>query len=262
MLFRANFHTHTRFDDGADTPEDIVRAAIDKGFEAIGFTVHSYMPFESDWLLERADEERYLAEIERLKKEYSGKIHVYNGIELDYFSDQDPSPYDYVIGSVHCIKKDGAYFDVDDTPEVISDACERYYAGDFNALAEDYYSLVADVAEKTGCDIIGHFDLMTKFNEGDRLFDTADTGYRKAWKKAADKLLGSGAVFEVNTGAMARGYRTEPYPSHEIFTYLKTNGASFILTSDCHSKDSLTYGFKDVAGSYGISETMLVLSSI
>ncbi len=262
MLFKANFHTHTCFDDGADTPEDIVRAAIDSGFEAIGFSVHSYMPFESDWLLDRADEERYLAEIERLKKEYSGRISIYNGIELDFFSDQDASPYDYVIGSVHCIKKNGAYFDVDDTPEVISDACDKYYAGDYYALAEDYYTLVGNVAEKTGCDIIGHFDLMTKFNEGNILFNTADPRYERAWKNAADRLLGSGAVFEVNTGAMARGYRTQPYPSYEIFRYLKANGASFILTSDCHSKDCLTFGFEDVAGSYGITGTMLVLSSI
>ena len=256
MLIKGNFHTHTCFDDGADTPEDIVKTAIDKDFEAIGFTVHSYMPFESDWLLERADEERYIAEINRLREEYADAIRVYNGIELDYFSDQDPSPYDYVIGSVHCIEKEGTYFDVDDTEDVIVSACEKYYGGDWYALAEDYYALVSDVARKTDCDIIGHFDLMTKLNEGGKLFDTGNRRYGKAWKKAADSLLEAGKPFEINTGAMARGYRTEPYPSFEIFGYLKDRGASFILTSDCHAKENLTFGFEETAERYGVTETV------
>ena len=256
MLFKANFHTHTCFDDGADTPEDIVRAAIDTGFKAIGFSVHSYLPFESDWVLKRADEERYLAEIERLKKEYADRISIFNGIELDYFSGQDPTQYDYIIGSVHCIEKDGAFFDVDDCEEVISEACKKYYHGDWYALTEDYYALVGEVADKTYCDIIGHFDLVTKLNEGGKLFDTADARYRKAWKKAADSLLGTGKPFEVNTGAMARGYRTEPYPSFEIFSYLSENGAKFILTSDCHAKEKLTFGFEETAERYGVTETL------
>ena len=256
MGFKANFHTHTCFDDGADTLEGMIDAALELGFTAIGFTVHSYMPFESDWLLKREDEAEYLDRVAKLKKAHADRIHIYSGIEKDYFSDQDTAPYDYVIGSVHCIEKDGSYFDVDDTEEVLANACEKHYGGDYYALAEDYYALLGDVYEKTGCDIIGHFDLVTKLNEGGKLFDTSDDRYVRAWKRAADSLLETGAQFEINTGAMARGYRTSPYPAYEIFSYLNECGATFILTSDCHSKENLIYGFDDVAAFYDIHETI------
>ncbi len=36
----ANFHTHTVFCDGRNTPEEVVLSAIEKGFSAIGFSGH------------------------------------------------------------------------------------------------------------------------------------------------------------------------------------------------------------------------------
>ena len=43
MKYRQNLHTHTTFCDGKDTPEELVEAAIAKGFDSIGFSGHSYM---------------------------------------------------------------------------------------------------------------------------------------------------------------------------------------------------------------------------
>lgn len=36
-MLRCNYHTHTVMCDGSDTPEDVVREAIAKGFEHLGF---------------------------------------------------------------------------------------------------------------------------------------------------------------------------------------------------------------------------------
>lgn len=52
---------------------------------------------------------------------------------------------------------------------MFSEAVEKHYGGDYYAFAEDYYTLERDVVDRTGADIIGHFDLITKFNEGDAL---------------------------------------------------------------------------------------------
>ena len=46
--------------------------------------------------------------------------------------------------------------------------CEECYGGDFLAMAEDYFATEATVIAKTGADIIGHFDLVTKFNEQEK----------------------------------------------------------------------------------------------
>ena len=136
------------------------------------------------------------------------------------------------------------YITVDYKPEYLTDACERFFNGDFYALCEYYFEEEAQVIERTGADIIGHFDLISKLNEKEHFFDEDNERYIAAWKKAADILLKTGKVFEINTGAISRGYRTEPYPSISMIEYLKERGAKFILSSDSHSVDTIAYDFE------------------
>ena len=103
------------------------------------------------------------------------------------------------------------------------------------------------MVEVTQCDIIGHFDLITKFIEQEPAFDVNHPRYVKAWQKAADILLNSGKPFEINTGAISRGYRTEPYPSREIREYIRQHGGKMILSSDSHQKDTIAYRFDEYA---------------
>jgi histidinol-phosphatase (PHP family) len=52
-------------------------------------------------------------------------------------------------------------------------------------------------------------------------------------------------LFEVNTGAIARGYRTSPYPSVNLLRKIRDIGAPITLSSDCHNKDHLDCNFKE-----------------
>ena len=113
------------------------------------------------------------------------------------------------------------------------------------ALCEAYYQTLAGVVEATDADIIGHFDIITKFNEGGALFEEANERYVRAWQLCADTLLESGALFEINTGAIARGYRTAAYPAPAIMAYLKERGARFILSGDAHSTEGIGFRFED-----------------
>ena len=50
-MMKTNYHTHTTWCDGKDTPEAVVVAAIDKGFDAIGFSSHAMLPEDdTPWL--------------------------------------------------------------------------------------------------------------------------------------------------------------------------------------------------------------------
>ena len=144
---------------------------------------------------------------------------------------------------MHYVYKKGEYISVDHKESITVDAVTRLYDGDYNAYAEDYYALVGDVLNKTGADIIGHFDLITKFNEGYKLFDETHPRYVKAYKDAVDKLIPYGKPFEINTGAISRGYRTEPYPALPILEYIKEKGGKVILSSDSHSAENICYQF-------------------
>lgn len=234
----SNYHTHTVFCDGKDEPEEIVREAIRLGCPELGFSGHSHIPFD-DCCMTAAGTEAYKAEIRRLRERYAGEIRIWLGVEQDVFGDLPTDDYEYVIGSVHYVYKDGRYLSVDESRESFIDHVERFYGGDYLAFAEDYYALVAQVYEITRCRIVGHFDLVTKYNEDDCLFDTTQPRYRRAACAALDALADKPVLFEINTGAISRGCRRTPYPAPWILEELSSRGAGLILSSDCHRKEDL-----------------------
>lgn len=243
----SDFHVHSKFSDGGSFAEDVVLSAIDKGLDAIGFSEHSYTPMDFPYCLHLDKIEEYAKECARLKEKYKDKIDVYHGIEQDYYAPLPPDGYDYVIGSAHWIKTPDGHIPVDSRSEILREGAEKYFGGDIYALVEEYYRMVGEVVEKWNADVVGHFDLITKFIELDpTLFDESHPRYVAAWQKAADRLLETGAVFEINTGAISRKCRTTPYPAPQIYEYLRERGAKFILSSDSHSAETIVFKFDEV----------------
>ena len=238
-----DLHVHTTFSDGRNTPEETVQAAIAKGMTAIGFSDHSYTHFDTAYCIPKEQIPAYRETIASLKEKYAGQIEILCGIEQDFYSEEPADGYDYVIGSVHYVKAGEAYLPVDESKERLLDAVRQHFGGDIYALIEAYYETVSQVAEKLHPSITGHFDLITKFNEDGTLFDESHPRYIAAWRSAADKLLEAGIPFEINTGAISRGYRTAPYPAAPIREYLAARGAQFLLSSDSHRADTLCFGF-------------------
>ena len=87
---KCNLHTHTQFCDGKDSMEDMVLAAIDKGFETLGFSPHSYTPFCLDYCVR--DFSAVEREFARLKDKYGEKINLLLGVELDYYGEMPKAP--------------------------------------------------------------------------------------------------------------------------------------------------------------------------
>jgi len=244
-MILADLHVHTTFSDGNDTAEAMVQEAVRLGMDCIGFSDHSYTAFDLVWCMQKDMRERYRAEIRRLREKYRGQIRILLGLEYDYFSEEDPEEYDYTIGSVHYIRMGEEYLPVDGSREKQLDAIRRYFGGDPIGFAEKYFETAADVVRKTRCDIIGHFDLVVKFNEKDPYIDTEDPRYIAAYRNALDALLPSGKPFELNVGAVARGYRTDPYPSLNIRKEIAERGGKLLLSSDSHAVNTLMYRFPE-----------------
>lgn len=242
-MIPCNYHTHTCFCDGKHTPEEMVREAIRLGCKEIGFSGHSHTPFDDSFCMSKENTRAYIETVRDLQKKYANQIKIYLGIEQDYHSPESTEGYDYIIGSVHYVEKEGAYLSIDESKQTQIAIVEQYYGGDFYSFVEDYYEVVANVYEKTRCHIIGHFDLIAKFNRERDLFDPIHPRYRAAAQKALDALLDAPAILEVNTGAMSRGYTTEPYPTRDIISQWVSAGKEIIFSSDCHSKDHILYGY-------------------
>ena len=246
-MILSNYHTHTEFCDGADTAEDVILTAIERGFTEIGFSAHSPIPGEESWCMTEDGAAEYYNSMLALREKYNGKIKVYIGVEQDIVSTTPTDAYDYVIGSAHELINDGNLLAVDSRLDNIRKAVETFYGGDPYLYVEDYFLHVSEVYIRTRCDIIGHFDLVTKFIEREPLFSTSHPRYVAARDAALERLLMSPALFEINTGAISRGYRTSPYPDREIVERIALAGKPFVISSDAHNKQAIDFGLADVA---------------
>ena len=243
MSFKQNLHTHTTFCDGKNTPEEMVERAIELGFDAIGFSGHSYRE-GSKFSMSVEGTEEYKKEIARLKEKYSNQIEVYLGIELEMLSETNLSGYDYIIGAKHYFNINGQHVGFDRSASEVKAVIDKYFGGDGLKFAKKYYEELYELT-KYNIDIVAHFDLITKNCEKQMLFDVESKEYRRYALDSLSALVEKIKIFEVNTGAMARGYRTSPYPMPFILKELKNLGGKVTISSDCHDKNYLNYYFDE-----------------
>ena len=278
-----SYHVHSQFCDGKNTAEEMVLSAIANGFDSIGFSSHGHVAdpsassddmslrFDGTTLytdkskqkvrlygfsakgstelfgMKKESVELYRAEVLRLADAYQDKIKIFLGIEQDSFARTGhiPNGARYVIGSVHYVEKNGSYISVDYSTDILKEGVSALFGGDYLAYAEAYYKEVESVYDKTHCDIVGHIDLLTKFNEKECLIDEAHPRYINAALSATESLARRGLIFEINTGAISRGLRTTPYPTEEILRVIREAGGKVTYSSDCHRADNIACGFED-----------------
>ena len=239
----SNLHTHSTFSDGKNTPEEIVLTAIENGFVSIGFSDHGFTAFHEGYCMKETP--KYIAEIKQLKEKYKKDIEVYLGVEEDSYCYVNRRDFEYIIGSAHYCLVDGVYYPVDSNPEKFQKCFEQFYF-DPVKLAHAYYKPFCEYINMRKPDIVGHFDLITKFDELDESVFFQNKEYMKLAEQYTLNAARSGCLFEVNTGAISRGYRTTAYPYHNLLQILRKNGNGLVLSSDSHQRDTLNFKFEDM----------------
>ena len=210
MLLQS-LHTHSLYDDGQDTLARMAQNAEAAGLDALGFSGHSPLPFANDWAIDQSCLADYLREARSLQADFRGRFSLYCGLEWDSCSPLPEQKLDYLIGSVHYFPAlpDGTRFTVDGSAQLLAQCAQVQFGGDMAAQADCYYALVARLAEVPQVDIVGHFDLITKFDEPHTRYPIVPPSARAAM----ERLIRAGKIFEINTGAISRGYRQTPYPA-------------------------------------------------
>lgn len=260
-----NFHTHTKLCDGKNTAEEMVLAAIEKGFSVLGFSAHSvhpldpefYSPFDSIWSMKKADFPSYAAEINRLKEKYASKIKIMLGFEADYFESEkiglalpDKNAYaefkpDFLIGSVHFINTPGGFYTVDNKPEAVKQALEKFYTDaktgriDGKAAVCDYFEAERAMLSKGNFDILGHPDLIRVRNGALNFFDETESWYKEQIAETAKAVAKSGVIVEINTGAITRKVMDDVYPSEAFIELLHSYKVPVCINSDAHTTEML-----------------------
>ena len=242
-------HTHSTCCDGKNTLAEMARAAFERGVKYFGASGHSHTPIPADAENVLPPEPSdYRREVLRLRQVYEGCMEVLLGIEQDSCT---PAPVpdwaDYWIGSVHHLpdrQDPERYYSVDWDLPMLRTGCEALAGGDYLALAERYFADVAVMAARRPT-VLGHIDLITKLNTA--LFDEDAPRYRSAALAALSAADPQATLLEINTGAMARGYRTTPYPALFLLRAWRERGGRIILTADAHAAGAVLFAYEEAA---------------
>lgn len=241
----ADFHTHTTFSDGKSTVREMIDAAREGGLLALGISDHSYTPFDVRYCMRPATHmEKYeetVREEQKIARERYG-FSVLLGVELDFGSAVERERYDYTIGSVHYILKDGDFFPVDSGADRQMRGIEKMFGGNKLDFAKAYFEEVVTHAARNKPTFMGHFDLLTKHG----LIDEQDPAYLAVAREALAETVQHVPLFEINMGAIIRGLKTQPYPNPLFLDDLLRLGGKVILSSDAHHAEKLAYRFTDM----------------
>ena len=241
----SDLHTHTVFSDGKNTVEEMVREAIRRNMVSIGISDHSYTEFDTSYCMKKEALPAYLEEIQRVKIAYEGQIQVYAGLEYDGYSElENRGDFDYLIGDCHYIKTCDGYFSVDHTKDGQWQTIENYFDRDAMAYARAYYEAYVGCTQNHRPDILGHFDLVSKFG----FVDETGREYRAMAIEAMIACLEVTPIVEMNTGPISRGWRNYAFPNTFLLKEIFAHGGKVILSSDSHRPDTLTGYFEESAG--------------
>lgn len=235
----SNLHTHSVFSDGKNTPLENAQKAIELNFVSLGFSDHSERLLGFDGALDSQKNRDYKKAVAEVKEAVKEKLQVFFGVEKDFLTPVDNDGYDYVLGSVHFIETTSTRHPIDHALEIQMDFLHNELKGDKIEYAKRYYDLVVQHAQNSSFHIQGHFDLINKFG----LFDEPDDVYQNIALEALDEVLRLVPFIEVNTGAISRGYRTEPYPEDFLLSRILEKGGKLMINSDSHKAEHLDCHF-------------------
>ena len=234
-----------------DSLEEVVARAIAAGFTHYGLSEHAprfraedIFPDETDLGPDglQAAFRRYADEAFRLRDAYRDRISLLVGFETERLPPadwqtrmreiRDSAPFDYVVGSVHDI--DGMVVDVSaERTAAIAEAL-----GGREAMQIRYFRALAELVSTLRPEVVGHVDLIRKFDGPDARFAPAVMHEIERVLEAARE---ANSALDVNCGAYRRGLGPV-YPLPQILERAHAMGLRVTLGDDSHGVGTVGVG--------------------
>ncbi|MBK7172013.1 MAG: histidinol-phosphatase [Bacteroidales bacterium] len=268
-MINCNHHTHSVYSDGHAQPLDYVLHALEKGFDILGFTEHSPLPFENSFSFKMENKMKYLEELDRLKMEYKGRIQIYTGMEMDFIPGisedfdkvRQEFGLDYLIGSVHLVKPEAherLWFTDGPNHETYDDGLIQLFGNDIRKAVSTYYRQINQMITTQTFEIIGHFDKIKMHNKG-RFFSEEEPWYCALLSETLDLIREKGLIVEVNTRGLYKKRSDTTYPGLAILKEIKQLKIPVMINSDAHLPHELDGAYSEAAAlleNAGITEVM------
>lgn len=254
----ADFHIHPDYSIDA---EGSVREYCDRaqrmGLGAICFTTHydsnpKRTEIDGFWRyngsrVRHSDSivEKYITDIKMAAEVYNPlDLDLFCGLEIDYYPGVEEEverlrakfPFDFLIGSVHCLN-DIAISDKGEAPSYFE---KRSVV----QMADEYFELLLRAARCQGFDCLGHLDYYIRYGQkyyGDLINDIEIERFDPVF----NTLMENGIGIEINTRPFKKGGDTF-HPSGEIIDRAISRGVAITSTgSDCHRLADLGKGIAE-----------------
>jgi histidinol-phosphatase (PHP family) len=228
-----DYHLHLRapdesLDHTVEAVERFVEVAAERGIDEIGFTEHVYYFEETrdlwttQYHLERC-RNRLEPYVEAVVAAKERGMPVKLGLEVDYVPGMEqqtaeilaPYPWDYLIGSIHFIGKDG----IDGPPPLV----ERVGV---EAAWSRYYEALASASQSGLFDSLAHPELVKMY------------GPEIPWEWSAVAASLDGARLEVSSAGLHKPHG-RLYPNTSLLAEAKIRGVEITIASDAHTPQNV-----------------------
>lgn len=223
---KINLHTHTaRCFHATGTDEEYVLAAIEAGFDKLGFSDHTPFPYKDGFFngdkMEMEQLEDYLSSVEQLRRKYAGQIEILCGLECEAIEEffsflrEVRKRVDYLILGNHGDKRVERFFGRLKEPQELWHYLERAVKG-----------------METGLFLyLAHPDLMFFAYPQ---FDEAAQQVSRALCREANRL---GVPLEYNLYGVAKGAPVGGlgYPCRQFWEIAAQEGVKTVVGVDAHA---------------------------
>ena len=229
----------------------VVEAALGAGFTTYGLSEHApRYQLEHLYPEERglapADLEdkfrRYVESALELRREFEGRLELLIGFETEALPLADwpdkmralrrSAPFDYIVGSVHSIGDTWIDLNIETSERAARDN------GGWEALRCAYFDRLAELVQALRPEIVGHVDLIRRFEPPDFRFTEHALHHAERVLEAARD---SGSALEVNAAPVRRGFGPV-YPGPQVLARACEMEVAVTLGDDSHGPDGVGVG--------------------
>ncbi|MFN8007865.1 MAG: histidinol-phosphatase HisJ [Terriglobia bacterium] len=265
VLPKRDGHTHTEFCPHGSREETVlfIQKAIELGFESYSLTEHPPLPIDfpdpapdQSCGMVAGDLEPYLRRANALKAQFSGKITIHVGLEVDFIPGYEettrklldqvgPQLADSVL-SVHFVPGRGGWRCVDFSAEDFKEGLLDAY-GSIEAVHEAYWETLEKAID---ADLgpfkprrLGHLSLVHKFQKRFPLQDSQYFYTRVCG--ILDKVRAKGMELDLNAAGLFKPDCQEIYPAPWMLVEAVQREIPLVYGSDAHSVKGVGQGFDE-----------------
>jgi histidinol-phosphatase (PHP family) len=228
--YMSDSHVHTNCSrDGCDPAMMMCESAARLGLYALTITDHC----ECNAFREEGYDKSSVQSNSEAKKAaavFGGRLHVYTGIELGQAMQNlnaaneilDSCKFDFVLASVHNIKKKQDFY------------CLNYIFEDVDDLLERYFDEILEIIEWGRFDSLAHLTYPWRYIVGEHHIAIPKGRWDGRIEEVLKALIRAGKALEVNTSGFRQSLNTSLPDLPILERYRELGGKLVTLGSDAH----------------------------